>query len=57
MVYIGTSGWQYRDWRHAVYPDDVPQREWLEWYCRHFRTVELNNSVLPESVVGSSRAD
>jgi uncharacterized protein YecE (DUF72 family) len=44
VVYIGTSGWQYKDWRGAVYPPDLPEREWLEWYCRHFRTVELNNS-------------
>lgn len=44
VVYIGTSGWQYRHWRSTVYPEDVPQKEWLEWYCRHFRTVELNNS-------------
>lgn len=53
MVYIGTSGWQYRDWKRAVYPEDVPQKEWLEWYCRHFRTVELNNSFyhLPEASV------
>jgi uncharacterized protein YecE (DUF72 family) len=53
VLYIGTSGWQYRDWRRAVYPDDVPQREWLEWYSRHFRTVELNNSFynLPEASV------
>ena len=53
MVYVGTSGWQYRDWRGAFYPPEVPQREWLEWYCRHFRTVELNNSFynLPEASV------
>ena len=53
MVYVGTSGWQYRDWRGAVYPPDLPVREWLEWYCRHFRTVELNNSFynLPKASV------
>ena len=44
MVYIGTSGWQYRDWRGSFYPADIPQREWLEYYCRHFSTLELNNS-------------
>ena len=51
MVWIGTSGWQYRDWRGSFYPEDLPQKEWLEWYCRHFRTVELNNSFyrLPEA--------
>jgi uncharacterized protein YecE (DUF72 family) len=53
VVYVGTSGWQYRDWRGSFYPVDVPQREWLEWYCRHFRTVELNKSFynLPEASV------
>ena len=44
MVYVGTSGWQYRHWKSRFYPDGVPQKEWLEYYCRHFATVELNNS-------------
>lgn len=44
MVYVGTSGWQYRHWKGRFYPDEVPQKEWLEFYCRHFATVELNNS-------------
>lgn len=47
---VGTSGWQYRDWRGPVYPKDVPQREWLEHYAAEFPTVEVNNSFyrLPE---------
>lgn len=44
MVFIGTSGWQYEHWRGRFYPEDVPQKEWLELYCRHFATVELNSS-------------
>jgi uncharacterized protein YecE (DUF72 family) len=56
MVYIGTSGWQYKDWRRSVYPEDVPQKEWLEWYCRHFRTVELNNSFYNLPAAGCSHA-
>ena len=44
MVYIGTSGWQYRDWRGSFYPEKMAQKDWLEYYCRHFRTLELNNS-------------
>jgi uncharacterized protein YecE (DUF72 family) len=53
VVYVGTSGWQYKDWRGSFYPEKVAQQEWLEWYCRHFRTVELNNSFynLPEASV------
>ncbi|MBW3602246.1 MAG: DUF72 domain-containing protein [Actinobacteria bacterium] len=43
-VWIGTSGWQYADWRAAFYPPTVPQGQWLEHYAARFRTVELNNS-------------
>jgi len=43
-VWIGTSGWQYRDWRGLFYPADQPQKGWLEHYAERFRTVELNNS-------------
>src|SRR5438105_2441329 len=41
---IGTSGWQYRDWRGGLYPEGVPQRLWLEHYATHYVTVENNNS-------------
>ena len=49
-VIIGTSGWQYRDWRGAFYPPKLPQRLWLEHYAEHFATVESNNAFyrLPE---------
>ncbi|MFI1091989.1 DUF72 domain-containing protein [Streptomyces sp. NPDC020917] len=41
---IGTSGWQYRDWRGGLYPQHLPQRLWLEEYAAHFATVENNNA-------------
>ncbi len=41
---VGTSGWQYKDWRGDFYPSDVPQRLWLEEYAGHFATVENNNA-------------
>jgi uncharacterized protein YecE (DUF72 family) len=43
-VLVGTSGWQYKDWRGRFYPSDMPQRLWLEHFTRHWQTVELNNS-------------
>jgi uncharacterized protein YecE (DUF72 family) len=48
-VRIGTSGWQYRDWRETFYAG-VPQRRWLERYAEAFATVEVNNAFyrLPE---------
>ena len=50
MIRVGTSGWQYKDWRTRFYPDGVPQRAWLEHYATRFDTVEVNNSFyrLPE---------
>jgi len=44
VLRVGTSGWHYRDWRGAFYPDKLPMRRWLEYYAQHFGTVELNNS-------------
>ncbi|MFE3447095.1 DUF72 domain-containing protein [Nocardia sp. NPDC059180] len=41
---VGTSGWQYRDWRGVLYPQGVPQRLWLEQYAAEFATVEINNA-------------
>jgi uncharacterized protein YecE (DUF72 family) len=43
-VLLGTSGWQYRDWRGRFYPPSLPQRSWLEHHAAHWQTVELNNS-------------
>jgi uncharacterized protein YecE (DUF72 family) len=39
---IGTSGWQYDDWRGVLYETGVPTRLWLEAYAREFDTVEVN---------------
>lgn len=50
VIFIGTSGWQYKDWRGRFYPTGVPQRRWLEHYAERFATVEINNAFyrLPE---------
>ena len=51
-VLVGTSGWQYRDWRGTFYPAGVPQRRWLEHYASRFATVENNGTFyrLPRPV-------
>lgn len=43
-LFVGTSGWQYKDWRGVLYPDGVPMRLWLEEYAARFATVEINNA-------------
>lgn len=51
MIWIGTSGWQYRDWRGPFYPHGLGQARWLEYYAAWFDTVELNSAFyrLPEA--------
>ncbi|MGV9286903.1 DUF72 domain-containing protein [Streptomyces sp. NPDC003719] len=43
-LFVGTSGWQYRDWRAVLYPPGLPVRLWLERYAAGFATVEINNA-------------
>jgi len=47
---VGTSGWQYRDWRGVLYPEGLPQRAWLRRFAEEFPAVEVNNAFyrLPE---------
>jgi uncharacterized protein YecE (DUF72 family) len=41
-LFIGTSGYSYQHWKGVFYPRDLSQARWLEFYCQHFDTVELN---------------
>jgi uncharacterized protein YecE (DUF72 family) len=42
MIYLGTSGYSYDDWKHVYYPANVPRAGWLTYYATEFRAVELN---------------
>ena len=58
-VWIGTSGWQYRDWRGRFYPPELAVKRWLEFYSDGFATVESNNAFynLPERRVFEAWAE
>lgn len=43
MIYIGTSGWSYPEWRQRFYVG-VPQNHWLKFYAEHLPAVEINGS-------------
>jgi len=54
QVYIGTSGFSYPHWGKGIfYPKGLSQARWFEYYCQHFKTVELNVSFyrLPKKEV------
>lgn len=44
MVYVGTSGYSYKQWKGPFYPEDLPAAEMLTYYGRQFPTVEVNNT-------------
>jgi uncharacterized protein YecE (DUF72 family) len=42
MIYIGTSGFSYDDWVGPYYPADLDKKDWLAFYAREFKTLEIN---------------
>lgn len=41
-LYVGTSGWAYREWKPDFYPEDVPQKRFLEHYATRLSACEIN---------------
>jgi uncharacterized protein YecE (DUF72 family) len=43
-VWVGTSGYAYKEWKGAFYPDDLPDRQMLSYYGERLNCVEINNT-------------
>jgi uncharacterized protein YecE (DUF72 family) len=41
-VHVGTSGYNYPEWRGSFYPADLPATAMLSFYAERFKTVEIN---------------
>jgi uncharacterized protein YecE (DUF72 family) len=39
---IGTSGYNYPEWRGSFYPEKLPASKMLAYYAERFNTVEIN---------------
>ncbi len=52
-LWVGTSGFGYKEWRGKFYPERFPAKEMLRFYASRFAAVEINNSFyrLPEEAV------
>lgn len=44
IIYIGTSGYSFQDWRGAFYPENIKSSEMLSFYAQHFKVVEINST-------------
>ena len=43
-LYVGTSGWIYKDWDEIFYPKDLSSKNKLKYFSQHFKTAEVNYS-------------
>src|SRR3954453_6612517 len=43
-IFVGTSGWSYKEWKGSFYPPKIPAEEMLGYYSARFTTVEVNNT-------------
>ena len=42
MIWVGTSGYNYPEWKGSFYPSDLPAAKMLPFYAARFPTVEIN---------------
>jgi len=43
-LFVGTSGYSYKEWKGNFYPGDLPAAKMLSFYAGQFSTVEINNT-------------
>jgi uncharacterized protein YecE (DUF72 family) len=42
MIWVGTSGYNYPEWKGTFYPETLPASKMLPYYAERFPTVEIN---------------
>ena len=55
-IYVGTSGYGYKEWKGKFYPEKISPKEMLRFYSERLGAVEINNTFyhMPtESVLAS----
>jgi len=58
-IYTGTSGYSYKEWKGAFYPEKISPKEMLHAYSEKLITVEINNTFyhMPTEKMLSSWAE
>jgi uncharacterized protein YecE (DUF72 family) len=41
-LFVGTSGYNFPEWKGTFYPSKLPTAKWLEYYASQLGTVEIN---------------
>ncbi len=52
-LYVGTSGYSYKEWKGSFYPEDLSAKDMLGFYGERLNAVEINNTFyrLPKTQV------
>lgn len=43
-LYVGTSGYSYKEWKGSFYPQDLAAKAMLPYYAERLPAVEINNT-------------
>jgi len=43
-LYVGTSGYSYKEWKGSFYPEKIAAKDMLPYYASRLQAVELNNT-------------
>jgi len=43
-LFVGVSGYSYKEWKGRFYPKNLPATRMLRYYGEQFRTVEINST-------------
>ena len=43
-ILIGTSGYDYPEWKGVFYPNDLKRKDFLPYYATQFNALEVNNT-------------
>ena len=58
-IYVGTSGYGYKEWEGKFYPEKISPEEMLRFYSERLGAVEINNTFyrMPKENVLASWAE
>lgn len=58
-IYVGTSGYAYKEWKGIFYPGKIQPKEMLRFYSGHLGAVEINNTFyrMPRETILTSWAE
>jgi uncharacterized protein YecE (DUF72 family) len=53
QIFVGTSGYSYKEWKGSFYPEDIKNPDMLRYYAERFSAVEINNTFyrMPQASV------